>query len=152
MVVRMFVCRFAIAVNRLDLGGLHLFAAPELAGRVPELMNLARLRTHAHQRFSWLLALVLLLPLAQSVAALHAFSHARTAEAETAAVTHGVGQNVCDVCLAALAVTGGVPPLRSFSYLKITDPDTAPRVECIHAFCRFATPAYESRAPPFAPI
>jgi hypothetical protein len=115
-------------------------------------MNLARLRALAHQRFIWLLALVLCLPIAQSLAALHAFSHVQTAETDTAVVAHLVGHKVCDMCLAAVAITGGVPPLDSFSYPEITAPETAPRIQRIHAFSAFATPAYESRAPPFAPI
>jgi len=115
-------------------------------------MDLARLRAHAHKRFACLLALVLLLPIAQTFAALHVLSHVQTAQADTAAVTHLVGHNVCDVCLAAMAITGGVPPLKSFDYLQITVPDTAPRVEWAHACCAFTTQAYESRAPPLARI
>ncbi len=115
-------------------------------------MNLVRLRAHAHKRFACLLALVLLLPIAQGFATWHVLSHVQTAQADTAVQTHLVGHNVCDVCLAAMAITGGVPPLKSFDYLQITVPGTTPRVQWVHAFCEFTTPAYESRAPPFARI
>ena len=115
-------------------------------------MNLARLCAHAHKRFACLLALVLLLPIAQSFAALHVLSHVQTAQADTAFQTHLVGHNVCDVCLAAVAATSGVPPLKSFDYLQITVPDTTPRVLWVHAFCEVTIPAYESRAPPFTRI
>ena len=111
-------------------------------------MDLARLRAHAHKRFTWLLALVLLLPAAQTFAALHVLAHVQTAQAETADVTHLVGQKVCDVCLAAMAITGAIPPSKSFNYPQTTGPDTAPRVEWVHVFFVLPTPAYESRAPP----
>ena len=115
-------------------------------------MDLARLRAHAHKRFACLLALILLLPIAQTFAALHVLSHVQIAQADAAGVTHLVGQKVCDVCLAAMAITGGVPPLKSFNYLQITGPDTAPRVEWVLACFAFVTQAYESRAPPLARI
>ena len=115
-------------------------------------MNFARLRAHALKRFACLLALVLLLPIAQSFAALHVVSHVQTAEANTSAQTHLVGHNVCDVCLAAVAITGGVLPLKSFDYHQITSPNTLLRVQLAYPLCEFTTPAYESRAPPFARI
>ena len=114
-------------------------------------MDLARLRAHAHKRFAWLLALALLLPAAQTFAALHVLSHVQTARADTADVTHLVGQKVCDVCLVAMAIAGGAPSVESFNYLQIAGPDTAPRAEWFHAFFAVPAQAYESRAPPLAP-
>lgn len=117
-------------------------------------MELARLRAHAHQRFAWLLALVLWLPAAQTFAALHVLSHAQTvqtAQADTADITHLVGQKVCDVCLAAMAIAGSAPPVESFNYLQIAGPDTAPQAEWFQAFFAIPAQVYESRAPPITP-
>lgn len=117
-------------------------------------MELARLRAHSHKRFAWLLALVLWLPAAQTFAALHVLSHVptvQTARADTADVTHLVGQKVCDVCLAAMAIAGGAPPVESFNYLQIAGPDTAQQVERFQAFFAVLAQVYESRAPPLTP-
>ena len=57
-------------------------------------------------RLGWLLALVLLLPLAQAFAARHLLSHAQTSDAARSEGSYAVYQSVCDICLTVAAVWG----------------------------------------------
>lgn len=115
-------------------------------------MNLVRLRSHVNQRFACLLALVLLLPIAQTFAALHQISHVQTVETDRADTAHLVGPGFCDICLASMSVTGGAPPSAARDYLELTVGVTVPPVTPVDAFRAVATQAYQSRAPPFTRI
>lgn len=93
----------------------------------------------------WLVWLVLLLPLAQSAAAWHAFSHDAPAAAQD---DGGPAHAPCDLCLTAAAAGGpGLPgALTSFAAPAHTaQPPTERAAAAVSAGGRAA---YRSRAPP----
>ena len=106
-------------------------------------------RSFLQRHFAWLLWLVLLVPVAQGAAAMHALSHAPD---ELAGSRDGKALHAaqCDLCLAAAAVTSGALP---------GVPTTLPLLELRHAapprpaieLVAVAPPRrYLTRAPPFA--
>jgi hypothetical protein len=107
-------------------------------------------RTVSQRRFSWLLWLALLLPLAQTAAAWHALSHTSVDAGTDADGNKALHATHCDLCLVAAAVSGGALP---------SSPQGLPVPTARHALVHaafdsvwFAPPArpYLSRAPPFA--
>jgi len=114
-------------------------------------MHANRFRSPLRLRLAWLLWLALLLPLAQSAAAWHGYSH-------TVAGINGDGEGKqsthpasCELCLTAAAVSGGAlvgdPP-------AVTVPDAChglPQPAEASIWLASPTLAYLSRAPPPAP-
>ena len=122
--------------------------------RCPQIaMHLPRPATSPRLRLLWLLWLVLLLPIAQTSAALHGLSHAlsdRTGENPPIDGKQAVQHAHCDLCLTAAALVGAAPPVA---------PPFLPRLAALHepphavratAWVVPTLPAYESRAPPFS--
>ena len=112
-------------------------------------MDSAALRAFLRNRCAWLLALVLLLPLAQTFAALHVISHAQAEAVVPGDGAYSVHQKVCSVCLTAAAIAGGAPAANPDDPAQVTVPDAAPRTNPPQLWFAFSARAYESRAPPF---
>ena len=107
-------------------------------------------RFASHRRFTWLLWLALLLPLAQAAANWHALSHVSLDGVADSDGKQALHQTHCDLCLTAAAVSGGA---------LIGGPQVLPHRVATHEAPQHASgsvwialPArpYESRAPPFA--
>ena len=112
-------------------------------------MDAAFLRAFLQNRCAWLLALVLLLPIAQTFATLHVLSHVQSEEVNPADAPYDVSQKVCDLCLTVAAITGGAPPVKSVDYPHVAVPGTATWTNFPQLWFAFSARAYESRAPPF---
>ena len=114
-------------------------------------MRTPALRTALQRRFSWLLWLALLLPLAQTAAAWHSLSHVgadATADADGNKALHTTH---CDLCLVAAAVGGGALPSSAQRLPHPTAHHAAPHAEFHDVWLPSPTPVYLSRAPPFTP-
>ena len=103
-------------------------------------------------RCVWLLWLALtLLPLTQSFAAWHRYSHdaASLAASESKGKHGAVHQSPCDICLAAAAVNGAPASLPLLALLATHQGTPAEAAESLW----FAPSPrhYSSRAPPFVP-
>jgi hypothetical protein len=103
------------------------------------------------RRFWWLLCLVLMLPAAQAAAGWHALSH-------TGSVAPGDGDGKlarhlthCELCLSAVAVTGGA--LTCKSEPPAGSPGIDVTAQALSSVVWLAPPvrAYLSRAPPRSP-
>jgi len=101
-----------------------------------------------HGRLAWLLGMLLLMPLAQSVASWHVVSHipARASAPSDEPVAALV--DYCGLCDVALATTGGLLP--TLATLPTADAVlfAAPRVAFATAAITPLWPPYASRAPP----
>lgn len=113
-------------------------------------MRLTRLDTFSHCRLAWLLGLLLLLPLAQTAANWHLLSHIHAEQSKPSDGYNAIHEGHCDLCLTAVALTGGALPIQSIASAPIVVPADAPGVQSSPVW--FARPQrpYESRAPPFA--
>ena len=101
-----------------------------------------------NRRFTWLLALVLWLPLAQLAAATHALAHLHAA--------YDIGREApaqlpasCDNCIDAAAIGGGAPPPALPAAPVLVLPSAAPFCALPAVAAAAPTLAYRSRAPPF---
>lgn len=114
-----------------------------------------RARTHGPRPptsphgLAWLFWLALLLPLAQSAAAWHGYTHVERAEAGHAD-GHPPQAGHCDLCLSAAAVTGGALPGGAFATSALATPHDRPGDSADGVWQAPPTPAYLSRAPPAA--
>ena len=116
----------------------HAFPMPRLQRRLI-----------SQRHFAWLLCLVLLLPIAQTVASWHLLSHANSGQVDEGDSGKAIHQAHCDLCLSAAALMGGAPlasspdlrQLKAFHEAAVADSGgiavSAPLL------------AYDSRAPPF---
>lgn len=101
-----------------------------------------------NRSLNWLLWLALLLPLSQSMATWHGYSHAPSRAAEhrdDAQAAHGTH---CDLCLSAAALGAGALLSAVPGLLPLAG--TAPAPQARPGRLRLASPAlaYRSRAPP----
>jgi hypothetical protein len=110
------------------------------------------LRRHlsSPQGFAWLLALALLLPLAQVVAAWHALAHLDAAKAAAdSGARHTTVDLTCDLCEAAAAIGSGALP--RVPLLLVEPPSGHHRTAGDRIFRVAVRPShYLSRAPPAA--
>ena len=107
-------------------------------------MRTRRLLHLPQHALAWLL-LVLLLPLAQAVAAAHAVSHLAGGETQEKQALHAAH---CALCTTAATVTGGAPPAAP---PRLALPDAgheAPQALPTGLHRPAPAPAYDSRAPP----
>lgn len=119
-------------------------------------MSSAALSRSRRIGFGWLLGWLLLLPLAQSVAAWHEVSHLGESDTLTAPAPHDDAplphHAACALCLAAAAIGAGGLPAMTVA-LPLAAPD-ARRVRVpVTKAAAWVTPpvaAYRSRAPPQA--
>ena len=116
-----------------------------------EAMRVPHPRSLTQRRFIWLLWLALLTPIAQTAAAWHALSHARSDVIGGADGKQTLHHTHCDLCLAGAALSSGAIPGEPPSLPHSTALHEAPHADTNRTW--FAPPAraYESRAPPFAP-
>ncbi|MBC7484070.1 MAG: DUF2946 family protein [Rhizobacter sp.] len=118
-------------------------------------MDALRPRPSIPRRFTWLLWLALLLPMAQVAANWHAFSHTgRETSSDTRGEPNGKQAphfSHCDLCLTAAAVTGGAlaaaPTVLPIPALR----HQAPQSVFASVWLALTALAYLSRAPPLAP-
>lgn len=115
-------------------------------------MRLMQRDRYSLRRLAWLLALVLLLPLAQAAANCHLLSHIRADPSNQSVGDQAIHVYHCELCLTAVALTGGAPPVQSITLAPVVNQAETPRSQA--RVVRFVPPQrlYESRAPPFALI
>ena len=113
-------------------------------------MSLPRHRSSTRQRWAWLFWLALLLPLAQTAAAWHAYSHV---EKEVAGHAHGKqapGLAHCDLCLTAAALSGGALVGENHILPLVAIHEGVPREPAASVWHGPLALAYRSRAPPYS--
>ena len=113
-------------------------------------MHATRFRTVPQRHFVWLLWLMLLLPVAQVTASMHALSHAGTDASGTRDPRHAPHPVHCDLCLTAAAVDGGVPLVAPPSLTPEAIRHELPRAVLVTLWLASPAQAYLSRAPPVA--
>ena len=100
---------------------------------------------------SWLVWLVLLLPLAHSAAIWHGYSHSALDAGGYEDAKRAPSAAHCDLCLAAAGVSGGAlpadPPRLSIAAAR----DEMPPAQVRSSWLAPTALAYLSRAPPLAP-
>lgn len=106
----------------------------------------------SHRRLAWLLMLVLFLPLAQTVANWHLLSHVRAEQSEQSDRNQAIHIDHCDLCLTAVALTGGALSVQSIALTAVVEPEEAPRSQSSPVWFMRLQRLYESRAPPSALI
>lgn len=111
-------------------------------------MDPIRRRSPSSLRAVWLLWLALLVPLAQSVALVHAHAHERAGSSERRDADQAAQAAPCDLCLAAAALAGG--PLLHGGPQAWVQPgsERAPRSAAPGVWPGQAVLGYQSRAPP----
>jgi hypothetical protein len=97
---------------------------------------------------AWLLVLVLLLPLAQAAASWHLLAHVNADPSKPSNGNHAIHIDHCDLCLTAVALTGGALPLQPSALAPVRGPVEAPRFQSSPAWFVRLQQLYESRAPP----
>lgn len=101
-----------------------------------------------HGRLAWLLGMLLLMPLAQTVASWHLISHIPAQVSAPADEPVAALSDYCDLCNVALATTGGLLPTLATPPTAHAVPHAAPRVAFATAAVTLPWPPYASRAPP----
>lgn len=97
-----------------------------------------------HRRFAWLLWLVLLLPVGQTLAMRHVLlDHANERDTHTALV-----HEHCALCLNAAALLGGAPPVSSSALVLVTIKHALPISAVVAHYIQTPAQAYDSRGPP----
>lgn len=105
-----------------------------------------RFRLNLPPRFiAWLL--MLLLPLAQAVAAGHAVSHLAGGQG-TSDEQQALHAAHCELCITAATVAGGAPPAALPSLPPLDVAQAAPAVAVSQPWLPTPAPVYRSRAPP----
>ena len=113
-------------------------------------MRAARLPTTSRRHFTWLLWLVLLLPLAQAAATWHAMSHAVAAASgsESESDSKALHASSCALCLSAAAIGDGPLPSAPPAMALLAAGHAAPSPLTLIGRAADEWPAYRSRAPP----
>ena len=113
-----------------------------------------RPRLPTQRRFTWLLWLALLLPMAQAAANWHAYSHTgRETPSDTRGEPNGKQAphfSHCDLCLTAAGVAGGALPAAPTVLPIPALRHQAPQVAFASVWLALTVLAYLSRAPPVA--
>ena len=110
-----------------------------------------RSRTAPQRRFTWLLWLALLLPMAQAAATWHALSHTGREASGEANGKQALHQTHCDLCLTAAAVTAGALPVAPPAMPYPAARHDLPQAAFASVWLALPALAYLSRAPPLAP-
>jgi hypothetical protein len=103
-----------------------------------------------HGRLAWLLGILLLMPLAQTVATWHLVSHIQVQASETSDESGAALADYCDLCQTAMATTGGLLPTLAIPPIANAAAYTAPVFAFKPAVVTPHWPPYASRAPPFS--
>lgn len=98
-----------------------------------------------------LLWLAMLLPLAQAAAAWHSASHVLAEAGGRVGDAHGPADKLCDLCLAAAAVSGGALPSTPQSPELQAMGHAAPLALPLGVIVALQAAPYQSRAPPVSP-
>jgi hypothetical protein len=102
------------------------------------------------RRLAWMLALLLLLPLAQTAANWHLLSHFQQSQSEDSKNRPALVLDYCGQCVNAAALTGGAPessgPKLPAPWGVHEVPQYEPQAQVASSRIR----AYNSRAPPFS--
>lgn len=101
-----------------------------------------------HGRLAWLLGMLLLMPLAQTVASWHLVSHIPAQASAPSDEPAAALVDYCGLCNVALATTGGLLPTLATLLTASAVPHTAPRLAFATATITPLWPPYASRAPP----
>jgi hypothetical protein len=107
-----------------------------------------RITSALQRRYMWLLWLALLLPLAQTAAAWHAYSHSALEQSQEGDTKQTLHQTHCDLCLTAAAVSGGALPTAQLVLPFQTANYSLPRAAFKGVWLALLSPAYSPRAPP----
>ena len=102
-----------------------------------------------HSRLAWLLGMLLLMPLAQTVASWHLVSHIPAQASAPSDEPAAALVDYCGLCNVALATTGGLLPTLATLPTASAVPHTAPSLAFATATITPLWPPYASRAPPF---
>lgn len=101
---------------------------------------------------AWLFWLALLLPVAQSAAAWHGYSHGRAETSEREQQDKQAPHTAqCDLCLSAAAVIGGALVGRPPSLALVAAGHALPQAAATSVWLALPALAYLSRAPPSSP-
>lgn len=100
------------------------------------------------RRLWWLLLLVLMLPVAQAAAAWHTLSHAGSAATGDGDGKLALHLTHCDLCLTAVAVTGGALTCKSEPLARSPVRAVTPQSPSSVVWLAPPVRAYLSRAPP----
>lgn len=113
-----------------------------------EVMGAIRRRSSFRRGIAWLFCLALLVPLAQSVATMHGYSHVgATADGHRDGDLAPQASH-CDLCLTAAALAGGALPAGTSDFVFLAGPEPVPReADAPTGQGRLAL-GYLSRAPP----
>ena len=117
---------------------------------VPFNMVPTRFRTVSQRRFTWLLWLALLLPVAQLAASWHVVSHVGSEAGGEAAGKQAAHPTHCDLCLTAAAIGSGAPVASVPALVHPAVRHVAPSIAFVGVWLASPARAYRSRAPPVA--
>ena len=109
-----------------------------------------RFRTVSQRRFTWLLWLAMLLPVAQLAASWHVLSHVGSEAGGEAAGKQAAHPTHCDLCLTAAAIAGGALVASLPALLHPAVRHLAPSIAFVGVWLASPVRAYRSRAPPVA--
>jgi hypothetical protein len=111
-------------------------------------MHTARRNTFAQRHMTWLLWLVLLLPLAQAVGSWHLVSHLPTNQSNPGDDPQAIHPDDCSLCTSAATLIGGAPLALAPTLPQTLAHFKAPSAARIDTFATPVALAYNSRAPP----
>ena len=110
-------------------------------------MQSSLLHSFTRRHLTWLLWLVLLLPLAQTAASWHVLSHTASSQTGDDGV-QAIGQERCELCLTAAAVLGGAPQVTACLKALACNADQTTFFVPPGRILPAPERAYNSRAPP----
>jgi hypothetical protein len=115
-------------------------------------MRALRLPSSLHRSLAWLLWLAMLVPVAQSAAGWHAYSHAASEASGHEDGKPSPRAAHCDLCLNAAGVSSGVLPGVRPSLAVSTARFGLPQAPAASVWLAPSPLAYRSRAPPHFPL
>lgn len=115
-------------------------------------MDSTRRSSSFRHSVAWLLWLALLVPLAQSAAMAHGYSHVRTEASDYRDSDQAPQANHCALCLTAAALAGGPVLAGESKLLLVAGSDSVPREGATSVWQGLPKLGYRSRAPPFSAL
>jgi|GEM_PF-1226911 len=112
------------------------------------LMKLWPFNSIKQPRLAWLLALLLMLPLAQTLASVHLLSHAPSYLLGSDDAGKSTLEDACDQCTSAATLTGGA--LLHTTFLNVNSPQPAQKIQPLESvfISDSKLTRYAIRAPP----
>ena len=105
-------------------------------------------RIFMQRHLGWLLALLLLLPLAQTAATWHLLSHVHPLQAQSRGADTATPSDACALCPTALSVKAGALPILRFAQAHVLPPAAVPMPAPRAPWLAQEQRPYQSRAPP----